>query len=131
MIYKKFKKWILSCETSPVYQNFIHGVAIVRIQLAVFPEQALIEMEKIRLQHRLLRMRKRLFDAYRRLGEQGLNYQGVETVEAERRIQTEEIYQQIEKILNDQDQVLDEIEQTVSETTSTITTTTEEIKNAE
>lgn len=118
--------WVLSCNPNGLYQDFIQGVSIVRIKLSIFPEQALMEMEKIRLQHRLLRIRKRLFDAYRRLGEQGLHYQGVEEVALERRMQIEQCYQTIEKILKDQVQVLDEIEQVVSETPHE-----GEIKNAE
>ncbi len=126
MAYIKFKKWVSSCEATRLYQDFIQGVSIVRIKLALFPEQAFMAMEKIRLQHRLLRIRKRLFSAYRRLGEQGLNYQGVEEVALERRMQIEQCYQQIEKILKDRNQVLDEIEQVVSETPHE-----GEIKNAE
>jgi hypothetical protein len=126
MAYINFKKWVLSCNPSGLYQDFIHGVSIVRIKLSIFPEQAFMEMDKIRLQHRLLRIRKRLFNAYRRLGEQGLNYQGVAEVALERCIQIEQCYQQIEKILKDHNQVLDEIEQVVSETPHE-----GEIKNAE
>jgi len=130
MFYKNFKKWIPSCETSRFYQDFIQGIAIVRAHLSIAPEQAFREMEKIRLQHRLLRVRKRLFDAYRRLGEQGLNYQGVEAVEVERRVQIGQISQQIENILKNQDQVLDALEQVSSEIISTETVVGEEIKNA-
>ncbi len=115
-----FKKWIVPYETSQLYQDFIQGVSTVRDFLLLVPEQAFMEMENIRLQHRLVRVNKKLSDAYRKLGEQGLNELGYEEKHLEA------FYQQIEDVLKDQKQVLSEIEQASSEEEIK-----EEIKNAE
>jgi len=74
-----------------------------------------MEMESIYLQHRLVRINKRLFNAYRRLGEQGLDCHEVAEKGPERPMQIDPIYQQIENILKDQKQILADIEQAVSE----------------
>jgi len=116
MVYKKFKKWFLASETSRFYQDFIQGVSIVRDFLVLASEQAFMEMERIRLQHRLVRINKKLSYAYRRLGEQGLDCLEMAAPSAERPLPLEPIYQQIEDILKDQKRVLAEIEQMVSET---------------
>ncbi len=119
MVFHNFKKWFFSWETSAVSQDFIRGVSIVHDFLVSTPEQVFTEMERIRLQHRLTRINKRLFDAYRRLGEQGI-------IEIEKEViaravtgeATERIYQQIEMILQDQKEVLIEMEQAMEGETS-------------
>jgi len=117
-----FKNRLFSCETNRLYQDFIRGVSAVRVLIKMAPEQAFMEMEKIRLRHRLARINKRLFNAYRKLGEQGINdFGGVSDFEAtvacgsERRQRMQLHYQQIEKILKDQKEVLTEIVQANAE----------------
>jgi len=95
------------------------------------PEQVFMEMERIRLRHRMVRINKRLLHAYRRLGEQGLNDHAEGSIAGvvEPLVTEEEIarmYQEIENILKDQKKVLTEIEQLVS-----VMMPAEEIKHAE
>jgi hypothetical protein len=111
MTYINFKKWGTLFSLGDFYEDFLRSISIVRIYLAMLPEQVLLEMEKIRLAHRLLRINKRLFDAYLRLGEQGISDQGGEDFSAGFRLQATAFYQQIEKIQKDKKQVLEQIEQ--------------------
>ncbi|MBI3358197.1 MAG: hypothetical protein HY201_02105 [Nitrospirae bacterium] len=121
MFFNNFKKWILSCETGGLYQDFIRGVSIVRVFLTMAPEQVFMELERIRLQHRLVPITKKLSNAYRRLGEQGIFYLSVDSVESSAVLAGEaidRICQQIEVILKDQEQVLNKIEQGIDITMS-------------
>jgi hypothetical protein len=110
-----FKKWIGASDTTRLYRDFTRGVFVVRDQLVAAPDHIFLTIDTIRLQHRLSRINKKLFEAYKRLGEQGIEYfnGNFPRIAAE---EIEQIYHQIEMILEDQKRVIAEIEEVEAST---------------
>lgn len=159
-MFKHFKKWVISSgvvtpaggvptKFSHLYHDFVRGVSTVRLLISNAPEQAFLQIERIRYQHRLARIDNRLFDAYRRLGEALISFQAERVLGTEEAIidgvpilvadtdlslesmppgceEIERCYQQIEIVLEDRKRVLSEIEEVVRVTTSEDITTSGE-----
>ena len=100
------------------YQDLTRGIDTVRVLMTTVPQKAFMEMTRIFLRHRLVRINKRLFHAYRKLGEQGLRSleeAASDKISAPSQLERERICKEIETLLNDQKQIVTEIEQTIEE----------------
>lgn len=107
---RSFKKLRVSFEKSQVYQDFFRGVAYARNWIIQAPEHAFYKAEEIRLQYRLTKIKKKMFDEYLHLGRNmidGLtgNFPLVSEDEVSR------IYQRITALLEEQQRVEAEMEE--------------------